>query len=222
MRITVIGAGHIGATVGRLWCRAGHDVQFTTRHPEQLKGLVASIGKRASFAPVKQAVQFGEAILLAVPLKAVPELGREIDGLIIGTPVLDATNPYPERDGDFARQAIEQGHGSSVWTAARLPGARVVKAFNMQRYDMLQKMAHHSADPLLIALASDDAAALEIAKRLVVDAGFEPFIAGKLEDGHDFDPGSLHYANGFCSSQRRDKKQRDAARTSASGFLSHS
>lgn len=31
MRITVLGAGHIGSTVGRLWHAAGHEVTFAAR-----------------------------------------------------------------------------------------------------------------------------------------------------------------------------------------------
>ena len=36
MRIGIIGSGNIGATVGKLWVDAGHDVRFSSRHPDDL------------------------------------------------------------------------------------------------------------------------------------------------------------------------------------------
>jgi 3-hydroxyacyl-CoA dehydrogenase len=39
MQIGIIGAGKIGGTVGRLWAKAGHKVQFATRHPDETQGL---------------------------------------------------------------------------------------------------------------------------------------------------------------------------------------
>jgi hypothetical protein len=39
MRIGVIGAGSLGGTVGSLWVRAGHEVLFSSRHPEELRSM---------------------------------------------------------------------------------------------------------------------------------------------------------------------------------------
>jgi predicted dinucleotide-binding enzyme len=203
MRIGILGAGHIGGTIGRLWCQAGHHVHFGTPHPEELRELVASLGPRALAGTPRDAAEFGEVILLAVPLYAVPELGGQLAPALAGKPVLDATNPYPERDGDAAREAIDAGHGSSAWTASKLPGARVVKAFNMQRYTALQAESHAPGDPLAIALAGDDQSALRIAEQLVQDAGFEPIVVGGLEEGRAFDPGTPHYANGVHATELR-------------------
>ena len=205
MRIGILGAGHIGATVGKLWCDAGHEVYFGTRHPEELRDLVASIGPRAKAGTAREAVEFGEAILLAVPLKATPELARSLGRALEGKVVLDATNPYPERDGDSARDAIAAGHGSSAWTASKLAGARVVKAFNMQRYTALESDAHTSEDPLAIALAGDDRGAIGTVEALVRDAGFEPVLVGSLDEGKAFDPGTAHYANGVHASELRQE-----------------
>jgi len=38
-RIGIIGAGSLGGTVGRLWVKAGHEVMFSSRHPEQLQAM---------------------------------------------------------------------------------------------------------------------------------------------------------------------------------------
>src|SRR6059058_1268014 len=56
LRIGVIGSGHIGGTIGGLWVKAGHPVLFSSRHPEELKGLVAGLGSLAQGGTVAQAV----------------------------------------------------------------------------------------------------------------------------------------------------------------------
>jgi hypothetical protein len=42
-KIGVIGSGNIGSTVGGLWVKAGHQVLFSSRNPENLKQLVDSL-----------------------------------------------------------------------------------------------------------------------------------------------------------------------------------
>jgi len=48
IKIGIIGSGRIGGTVGALWVKAGHKVLFSSRHPEELKDLTASLDPRAS------------------------------------------------------------------------------------------------------------------------------------------------------------------------------
>src|SRR5579862_6030381 len=62
MRIGIIGAGHIGGTIGGLWVKAGHPVMFSSRHPEELKDLVGGLGSLASAGTVAQAIAFGDAL----------------------------------------------------------------------------------------------------------------------------------------------------------------
>ena len=52
MRIGIIGSGHIGGTIGGLWVKAGHPVLFSSRHPEELKDLVAGLGALAQAGTV--------------------------------------------------------------------------------------------------------------------------------------------------------------------------
>ena len=40
LKIGIIGSGNIGSTLGEWWIKAGHEVLFSSRHPEELKGLV--------------------------------------------------------------------------------------------------------------------------------------------------------------------------------------
>src|SRR5215468_10935893 len=72
MRIGIIGAGMIGSTLAKLWADAGHTVLIASRHPEELELLAEKLGKNASAGAPVDAAAFGEAILLTVPLVAVP------------------------------------------------------------------------------------------------------------------------------------------------------
>src|SRR4249920_1919343 len=60
LRIGVIGSGHIGGTIGGLWVKAGHPVLFSSRHPDELKDLVGSLGPLAQAGTVAEAIKFGD------------------------------------------------------------------------------------------------------------------------------------------------------------------
>lgn len=60
MRIGIIGAGHIGGTLARLFLDAGHEVAVSnSRGPETLAGLVEELGFRAQATTAADAARFG-------------------------------------------------------------------------------------------------------------------------------------------------------------------
>jgi len=195
MRIGIIGTGKIGGALAKLWVDAGHRVMLSSRHPENLRPLATSLGICAGTP--KDAATFGEVILLAVPLGAIPELARDLSRSLVGAIVLDTTNAYTKRDGDLARETSRHARGSAGWAAAKFPGSRWVKAFNTVYFQVLEKEAHRKGDRIGIPLAGDDAQALAIASQLVRDAGFEPVIAGPLARGKEFEPQMRAYNTGM-------------------------
>ena len=50
MRIGVIGSGRIGGTLGGLWAKAGHEVMFSDRDPEQAKRAAEGAGANSAAA----------------------------------------------------------------------------------------------------------------------------------------------------------------------------
>src|SRR5258708_6783700 len=188
MKIGVIGSGRIGSTIGGLWVKAGHEVMFSDRDPEQVKRAIDGLGPRARAGSVAEAVAFGDAILIAVPYAALPAIQQQVGAQLKGKVVIDPNNPVPSRDGDMAIQAKEKG--AAVSTAALLPGARLVRAFNSWGYALMQREANRPAPRMAIPVASDDAAALKVGMQLVEDAGFDPVAAGSLAASKAFDLGS--------------------------------
>jgi hypothetical protein len=203
LRIGIIGAGMIGSTLAKLWVAAGHEVRLASRHPESLKESMRPLGTRASAGTPGQAVGFGDVVVVTVPLKAVPDLARDLASSLAGKVVLDTGNAYARRDGDAADQATRHAQGSAGWAAAMFPGSRWVKAFNTVHFKTLENEAHRDGDRIGIPLAGDDAAALETAAGLARDAGFDPVIVGALARGREFEPGSRPYNTGMSGPELR-------------------
>lgn len=188
LKIGVIGSGKIGSTLGGLWVKAGHEVMFSDRDPETAKRVASELGARAHTGSVPQAVAFGDAVLIAVPYGALPAVQKEVGEKLKGKIVIDPNNPVPARDGELGVQAKEKG--AAVSTAAILPGARLVRAFNSWGYQKLASEANRPAPRMGIPVAADDAAALKVGLRLVQDAGFDAVPAGSLAASKAFDLGS--------------------------------
>lgn len=187
MRIGVVGAGWLGGTVGRLWVQAGHEVLFSSRHPEELASMVRQLGPRASAGSPRQAAEFGSVLLFAVPYDSLPQLGRDLRELLRGKIVLDACNPSSGSDSALAREAQANGVGQT--SAKVLPGARLVRAFSAVDATAVEASAGRQSGKLGVPLAGDDAQAVQVTARLVRDAGCEPVVVGRLAAGALFQRG---------------------------------
>ena len=201
MRIGIIGAGNIGGTVGTLWAKAGHQVCFGVRRPDKLASLIEGIGAHAAAGTPKEAAMFGEVAFCAAPYGAWPDLAKQVGGDLAGKVVIDAANPYPERDGAFAEDAIRKGEGAGVPLAQLLPGVRLARAFNAVFWRTLETEAHRAGDRVGIPIASDDAGALAVTADLVRDAGFALVVVGPLAEARRFDPGAPVYNTGMSRTE---------------------
>ena len=203
MRIGIVGAGMIGSTLAKLWVDAGHEVRLASRHPDELQPIVARLGKQATAGTPVDAATFGDVVMLTVPLRAVPDLARELGASLVGKVVLDTGNAYEKRDGQAARDATKHPQGSAGWAAEMFPGTRWVKAFNTVYFKTLASEARRSGDRVGIPLAGDDAQAVETAARLVQDAGFDPVVVGALARGKEFEPDTPPYNTGMSGRDLR-------------------
>jgi predicted dinucleotide-binding enzyme len=192
IKIGVIGSGRIGSTIGGLWVKAGHEVMFSDRDPEQVKRAIEGLGPdlkpKARAGSVAEAVAFGDAILIAVPYMALPAIREQVGAQLKGKVVIDPNNPVASRDGEMGAQAREKGAGVS--TAALLPGARIARAFNSWGYGVMAREANRPAPRMAIPVAADDPVALKVGMQLVNDAGFDAVAAGSLAASKAFDLGS--------------------------------
>jgi len=184
LKIGVVGSGRIGSLYGEIWSRAGHQVMFSDRDPATARAAAArSPGARSGTA--QEAAAFGDVVLLSVPYAAMPDIARDLGPTLRGKVVIDTGNPNLTRDGDMARAAIERGAGLS--TAAFLPGAKVVRAFNILNFQVAAREAGRPGERLAVPVAGDDPKAVDTVMQLVRDAGLEPLRAGDLAASKKFD-----------------------------------
>jgi len=181
MKIGIIGAGNIGATAARLFINAGYEIAISnSRGPNSLRNLVVELGSRAHAMTVDEAARFGDVVLLAVPWRSPEALPKP--ETVSGKIVIDAMNPYKP---DFTFYDLGDST-SSEETAKRLPGARLVKAFNTIYYQHLASRGRTDV-PVgqrhAIFLAGDDAEAKRAVAKLIEEIGFAPVDTGSLRDG---------------------------------------
>jgi predicted dinucleotide-binding enzyme len=185
VKIGIIGSGNIGSTLGTFWAQAGHQILFSSRNPDNLKSLVEKVGPRARAGTVRDAIAFGDVVLLSVPYGSMPEIAKDYAKDLAGKIVIDTGNAVLARDGEIAKEAREKGVG--LTTQRLLPGARVVRAFNTLGVNRLRSNVNRPEVRIGIPMAGDDQEALKVASMLVRDAGFDPAVLGGLNRSRLFE-----------------------------------
>jgi 8-hydroxy-5-deazaflavin:NADPH oxidoreductase len=203
IKIGIIGSGNLGGMLGTLWVKSGHPVLFSSRHPEELKKLVDSLGPLARAGTVREALAFGDVVLIAVPYGAYPQISKDYAQEFKDKIVIDAGNAVPARDGEIAKEARENGIG--LTSAKYLAGARIVRAFNTLNFRRLASISNRPEGRIAIPMAGDDKDALAVVSSLVRDAGFDPVIIGPLERAKDFAQGAPLYGQEITAQEMQQR-----------------
>ncbi|MHB1134562.1 MAG: NADPH-dependent F420 reductase [Chloroflexota bacterium] len=202
MKIGIIGSGHIGGTLARLFTKAGHQIVISnSRGPESLSSFAQELGANASPGTVEEAAAFGEIVCVAIPYgkyQAVPSK------FVAGKIVVDAMNYNPQRDGEIGDLATLT---SSELVARHLSGARVVKAFNTMQAPVLASGGQPEApadERLALLVAADDPEARAVVSHLIEEIGFTPIPTGSLhEGGRKQQPGSPVFTKRLTAREAR-------------------
>jgi 8-hydroxy-5-deazaflavin:NADPH oxidoreductase len=180
MKISIIGAGHIGGTLAGLLVKAGHDVALSnSRGPGSLQEVAAQLGNRLHPVSTNGAVEYSDVIILSIHWRIVDSLPVfNVPGKII----VDTTNPY-KSDGTFYDLGDDI---SSSKVMKHFPGGHIVKAFNTIWFKHLAENGN-TALPVnerrVIPLAGDDKQAKAKIGRLIEEIGFGPLDTGNLREG---------------------------------------
>lgn len=187
MRIAIIGAGSVGATLGGRFA-ARHDVVFGVRdaQDERVQRAVAKAGPRARAARIRDAVAGAEVVILAVPWDAVRDVLGDA-GPLDGTIVVDATNPVALGEG--IAQGLVLGHTTSAAEriASWAPAARVVKAFNTTGFPNMAT-PHYGERAAAMFVCGDDGDAKATVLALATELGFEAVDCGPLRIARLLEP----------------------------------
>ncbi len=184
MRLGIIGAGHAGGTLGRLWEAQGHDVRFGVRDPaKHAAGGGLPSGRTGT---VGEVAAFGDVIVLATPWAATQEAVRA-SGDLAGKTIIDCTNPLlPDLSGLALGLTTSAAEEIAKWA----PGAKVVKCFNTLG-------AANFADPVIAGAKAtmfycgDDAQAKETVAELGEQLGMDMVDAGPLTQARLLEPMAL-------------------------------
>ncbi len=201
-KIGIIGAGHVGSTLGMLWTKAGDEVMFASRHPDELKAVAAEAGPGATVGTPAQAIAFGDVVVMAVPYKAMPEVTTANAAALKGKVVFDATNAIPARDGAIADDVRKVGIGA--YSAGLMPDSHLVRGFNAINYKDMAADGFRKGDRVAIPLAGDDPKAVSVGSDLVTQAGFEPVVV-PLARADELGPGRPLGTGAFSAAEWKRK-----------------
>lgn len=180
----------MGAKLGTLFARAGHEVVFSyARSERKLERLArAAKGKTRSGTP-REAAEKADALLLAVHWSRLDDvLGQAGD--LSGKVIVSCSLPMNE---DNTELVVASSSSGAEALAARLPEARIVSAFNTVPSEVLFGVfaARRRASRPSLVYCGDDAKARRVAVRLIRDVGFEPVDAGQLKIARFTEPFAL-------------------------------
>jgi 8-hydroxy-5-deazaflavin:NADPH oxidoreductase len=192
MKIGIIGAGAIGATLARKFGAAGHAVLLAnSRGPDTIRQVAEEAG--ATAVPVVDAVENVDVVIVSIPEKSIPLLPEDLfAGASDDVIVVDTGNYYPSRDDRIAE--IEGGLTESEWVA-RVLGRPVVKVFNNIVANSLATRGVPAGTPgrICLSVAGDEVRAKQVVIDLVEAIGFDGLDAGTLADSWRQQPGTPAY-----------------------------
>lgn len=174
MDVGIIGAGNVGGALAQAFSRAGHSVKISSRTREKAEA-VARESRAIAAQSNRDAAERAEVVILAVPYPALDEVVAELGNTVEGKVVVDTTNRFNPNDpgtGIDGTSAAEQ-------LQAKIPDARVVKAFNPV---LASRMAEPTVNGVEVDgfFAGDDEAAKQKVSELTRAVGLRPVDAGGL------------------------------------------
>lgn len=196
MTVAIIGTGKMGGGLARLLAAKNIDLAIGHREPAKAVALAQEIGSsQAQGGGVAAAVKLADTVILAVPYT---EVSAALDsaGDLTGKIVIDISNPITP---DY--KALTVGHTTSAAEEIqkRIPGAKVVKAWNTIFAELLPVAAHEGrSQPVQVFIAGDDEDAKKKVADLVAATGFEPVESGPLSNSRYLEPvGEINIHLGF-------------------------
>ena len=179
MTIGIIGSGAIGTAFARTLARAGIEATISnSRGPESLNELVQELGPSIKAGTRAEAARADIVFIavnwtkLPVALASLPDWNGRI--------VIDANNPI---EAPLFKPVDLKGRVSSEVVADLVPGARVVKAFNHLRAEVLARDPRADGGQRVLFYSGNDSAAKAEVAALIDRIGFTGIDLGSLAVG---------------------------------------
>jgi len=190
MHIGILGSGLMGAKLGTILARAGHEVAFSyARSEDKLKKLARDAGAKARAGTPREAAQDADALFLAVHWSRIDEVLKQA-GDLSGKVIVTCSLPM---DAGNTKLIFGTTTSGAEELAAKVPRAHVVSAFNTVPSEVLfgvYEARRKAAQPSLV-YCGDDKRAKSVSAELIRDAGFDPVDAGPLRIARYTEPFAL-------------------------------
>jgi len=190
MRIGILGSGLMGAKLGTIFVRGGHDVIFSYARSEQKLHRIAeeARGKARAGTP-REAAQDADVVLLAVHWSRIDDVLNQA-GDLAGKVMVSCSLPMNADDTDLV---VAHTNSAAEVLAKKLPKTQIVSAFHTVPSEVLFDVfeAHRKAARPSLVYSGDDAKSKAIVAELIRDAGFDPVDAGPLRIARYTEPFTL-------------------------------
>ena len=184
MKVTVIGAGNMGAAFVKQLTRAGHQVTVAARNLEKAQ-TVAAASPGAIAVVAANAAAAADVVVLATGYDDAVAALKSV-GDLAGKVVIDITNPLT---ADYMGLTLGHSTSASEEIAKAIPGAEVVKAFNTVFAQVLSDGADFgNGQTVPVFVASDSERARQTARALAESMGFATVDAGGLKNARYLEP----------------------------------
>jgi 8-hydroxy-5-deazaflavin:NADPH oxidoreductase len=190
MRIGILGSGLMGAKLGTIFARAGHEVVFSyARSSDKLRKIAHDAGGKAKADTPDEAAKDAEVVLLAVHWSRIDDVLQQA-GDLSGKVIM--TCSLPMDDGNTMLVLGKTTSGAEE-LAKKLPNSSVVSAFNTVPSEVLFRVfgAKGKKTRPSLVYCGDDHAAKHLIAGLIQDAGFDPVDAGPLRIARYTEPFAL-------------------------------
>ena len=184
MKISIIGSGQVGGTLGSRLARLGHEIIFGVREPtgDAMKALLKKAGPNASATTIADALHKSPIVFFATPWNVVENVLDSVQNLR-GKIIVDCTNPI----APGLQLALGHTTSGAEQIAQRAVGAHVVKAFNTTGFENMQNPIF-AKQAMTMFVCGDDQASNEAVAKLAEELGFHACITGPLYHARYLEP----------------------------------
>lgn len=193
MKIGVIGSGQVGRTLATALLKEGHEIKLGTRdvtNPAVITWRAHPDNQGATVGTFREVAEFGESIVLAVKGNKATE-ALDLAGLenFIGKVVIDVTNPIADAPPVNGVISFFTNTNESLMEIiqARIPEARVVKAFNSVGSHLMYKPAFTDGWPTMFICGNDDDAKTVVTD-ILTSFSWDTEDMGKMEAARAIEP----------------------------------
>ena len=190
MRVGMLGTGDVGQDLGKAFIATGHEVMMGSRNPNDAKvqAWVADNGGSASSGTFEAAARFGELIVLATLWSGTENaLNLAKPDNFKGKVVIDATNPLVFEEGGPPRLALGHTDSGGEQVQRWLPGASVVKCFNIVGHQYMFRPQFEGGPPDMFIAGNNDESKKTVTK-ILSDFGWPAIDIGGIEGARLLEP----------------------------------